>query len=103
MAKKRVLHLLWDGHLGGVQRYVFKVLSAPFWKGVEHGICFFNKEGKVLNAEVFGDVKIWQMNLPNGWSFMKAKQLEKIVKDFQPVAIHNHCDTPAFSILIPGF
>lgn len=103
MAKTRVLHLVWDGHLGGVQRYVFKVLSSSFWKDVEHGICFFNEEGKVLNGEVFSGIKIWQMQLKNGWDLSKAKELQTIASDFGAEAIHNHCDTPAFSLQIKKF
>lgn len=99
----RVLHLLWDGKLGGVQRYVQKVVGAPYWKNVRHGICFFAQPGEVLAAGQIPGVEFFSLGLKRGWDFSGAKRLDKVVAEFNPATIHCHCDTPAFALRIRKF
>ena len=99
----RVLHLLWDGNLGGVQRYVLKVIGASYWKNIEHGICFFAEPGPVLNERSLPRVPAWNLGLKRGWDIWKARRLDRIVAEFNPQAIHCHCDTPAFGLRISKY
>lgn len=99
----KVLHLLWDGNLGGVQRYVLKVVGAEHWKDVEHGICFLSKRGEVLSDEKLPRVKFFSLGLKRGWDLLGARRLDKIVREFDPQVIHCHCDTPAFALRIKNF
>lgn len=98
----KILHLLWDGDLGGVQRYLLKVVASPDWGDVEHGVCFFRSAGHVLTGE---KIFSWQasLNLNRGWDFNRARQLYDLIKPFGADLIHCHCDTPAFSLQIPRF
>ena len=96
--KKRVLHLLWDGNLGGVQRYVLRVVGAPYWKNVQHGICFFAQPGQVLNAASLPHVRCWNLGLKRGWDVWNARRLDEVVAEFDPQVLHCHCDTPAFAL-----
>ncbi|HLX65316.1 MAG TPA: glycosyltransferase family 4 protein [Planctomycetota bacterium] len=99
----RVLHLLWDGGLGGVQRYVLKVVGAPYWKDVQHGICFFSKPGNVLADGMIPGAKFWSLGLKRGWDFLGARRLDAVVDKFDPHTIHCHCDTPALGVRIKKF
>ena len=101
--KLKVLHLLWDGNLGGVQRYVLKVVGSKYWKDTEHGICFFSKPGAVLAEGMIPGVRFFSLGLARGWDFFGAARLDKIVAEFKPDAMHCHCDTPAFSLRIKRF
>ncbi len=99
----RVLHLLWDGGLGGVQRYVLKVVGAPHWRRIQHGVCFFAQPGAVLAEGMIPNVPCWALGLKRGWDFLGARRLDGIVKKFDPHVIHCHCDTPAFGLRIHRF
>lgn len=99
----RVLHLLWDGGLGGVQRYVLKVVGAPDWDCVQHGVCFFAQPGAILSNGSIANVPFWQLGLKRGWDVFGARRLDAIVAEFDPHVIHCHCDTPAFGLRIQRF
>src|ERR1043165_8709058 len=99
----RALHLLWDGGLGGVQRYVLKVMSAPYWKNVTHGICFFSAPGEVLAQKTFPAAQFWSLGLKRGWDLWGARRLDAVVREFNPQVIHCHCDTPALGLRIKNF
>lgn len=96
----KVLHLVWDGNLGGVQRYLLKILNAPYWHQVSHGICFFSHPGKILSEETLIETPCYAIGLNNGWQLIKAHRLHHIIKDFDPEILHCHCDTPAFGTQI---
>lgn len=98
----KVLHLLWDGDLGGVQRYLLKVASSPTWDHVQHGVCFFRSPGTVLNdTNVFS----WHasLELNQGWNLLAARRLHRLIAPFEADVIHCHCDTPAFSLQLHRF
>lgn len=99
----KVLHLLWDGNLGGVQRYVLKVVGAEHWKNCENGICFFAAPGEVLSAEKLPGVQFFALGLKRGWDLIGANRLQKVVEEFNPDVIHCHCDTPAFAMWIQNY
>ena len=98
---KKVLHLLWDGNLGGVQRYILKVVGSKYWNQSEHGICFFTTGGEVIQNADLNDIPFWSLGVDRGWDFITARrELNKVIKEFKPDVIHCHCDTPAFSLQI---
>ena len=102
--KKRVLHLLWDGNLGGVQRYILKVVGSTYWKNTEHAICFFTTGGHVIQNDDLKGIPFWSLDLKRGWDLIAArKNLDRVVNEFKPETIHCHCDTPAFSLQIKRF
>ena len=100
----RVLHLLWDGHLGGVQRYVANITSSSHWTQAEHGLCLFSQGGQVLNESDVSPLPLWCLGLKHGWQLRRTRmQLSQIVSAFQADVIHCHCDTPAFLLNINRF
>ncbi len=99
----RVLHLLWDGHLGGVQRYLRYVTTSPHWQQIEHGICLFSQAGQVLNPSEVKGLPVWSMGIKHGWQLARGQQLRGILKEFQADVIHCHCDTPVFMLQIKAF
>jgi len=101
---RRVLHLLWDGNLGGVQRYILKVVGSSHWENTEHAICFFTSGGDVIQNDDLNGIQFWSLDLTRGWDLFAArKNLDRVIKEFNPGAIHCHCDTPAFSLQIKRF
>ncbi|MHC4886957.1 MAG: glycosyltransferase family 4 protein [Planctomycetota bacterium] len=99
----KVLHLLWDGHLGGVQRYLLKVITAPFWQDVEHEVCFFDTPGVILSEGELPDIPVRALSIRHGWQLLRARSLRQVVSEINPSVIHCHCDTPAFALQIGAF
>lgn len=91
--KPRILHLLWDGHTGGTQRYVDGIArgSLDRWETM---VCVFADFGGQINQQCPYPVR--SLRLSSGFSWRSARDLHRIVRDFNPDVIHLHCDSPAF-------
>lgn len=98
-----IVHLLWDGDLGGVQRYVNKVYSADHWEGFRHVICFFRNQGVIINSATMPSCPMYQLELKGGWQLYKVNALSHILEKEHADIIHCHCDTPAFQLQIRKF
>lgn len=98
-----VLHLVWDGHLGGVQRYLQKLLTSPSWKEVSHSVCFFSESGQVLSESSIDGIPCYALGLTNGMQLLRSWKLQSIVNTVDPNVIHCHCDTPAFGLQISRY
>jgi len=95
MVDLRVLHLLWDGHSGGTQRYVDGVLQSDAWPdSVSQEVGIFAAEGAQINQK--SPYPVTALGLSSGFQLGKARGLEVVVQRFDPQVIHLHCDTPAF-------
>jgi len=91
--KPRVLHVLWDGHTGGTQRYVDGIARGGLdrWDTM---VCVFADYGGMINPQC--PYPVQSLRLSSGFSFSSARQLRRVVQDFDPQVIHVHCDSPAF-------
>ena len=92
----KILHLAWDGHLGGVQRYLRYVLTASSWENTTHTLCLFNESGVILNDKELHPIEVHTLNILHGWQLSHVCELDTIVQHVAPDVIHCHCDTPAF-------
>ena len=97
---KLVLHLIWDGDLGGVQRYVQSITTSDNWNNISHAIVVFSKSGRLLNSKNLFPTPVYELGLTRGWHLLKAIKIIKLCRELNPVAIHCHCDTLAFSLLL---
>jgi L-malate glycosyltransferase len=93
---KKVLHLLWDGNQGGVQRYVSKVFTSDKWQKYKHYILLFTDEGSVINKEIYG-VDVIALNVKSKTQVKKCyNELTKVINQNDIDIIHCHCDTLLF-------
>ena len=93
---KHVLHLVWDGGQGGVQRYVNKVTLSEHWKKYTHSILIFTEEGEVLNTDI-ENIKIIALNINTNTQVKKCfTSIKKFVLENDVDIIHCHCDTLLF-------
>ena len=94
MKKKRVLHILWDGNLGGVQRYVEKVSTSAYWKNTENYVLILANEGEVINSHGKLNVEVICLNISSKFQIKKCySSLIKLIKKFKIDLIHCHCDS----------
>lgn len=92
--KNRILHILWDGHHGGVQRYVQKVITSDKWTLNEHLILLLSEEGKLLNTTESLGVEILCLNISSKFQIKKCyDQIKKLVTRRTIDLIHCHCDS----------
>jgi len=97
--KKRVLHVLWDGGLGGAQQYVLKLAQAQ-QASLEPAICMMQDEGKIIHAGRFTGL-CRALGLQRGFQIRRALKLSALVKEFDPQVIHCHCDSPSVFLQLP--
>lgn len=101
--QRKVLHLLWDGDLGGVQRYVFQLLKNGCWHNSKHSICFMATPGRILNTQTLPEFQMQALELSRGWQLSSRKKIYGMLKHTEPDVIHCHCDTPAVSLNLDLF
>ena len=68
----KVLHLAWDGHLGGVQRYLLDLVKSIHWKNVDHGLVLFNGSGRILSQETLPECYFAELQLSRGSQLLSA-------------------------------
>ena len=91
----KILHLLWDGDLGGVQRYVLNILKNGTWENCTHSVCCFSSVGRILNSQTLSEIPITELGLKRGWSISARRRLNLLINSNNFDVIHSHCDTPA--------
>lgn len=92
--KKRIMHILWDGHHGGVQRYVQKVATSKLWAENEHFIVLLSEEGDILNTKQSMGIEIICLNISSKFQIRKCyDQIKRIINQRSIDLIHCHCDS----------
>ncbi|NRA37872.1 MAG: glycosyltransferase family 4 protein [Planctomycetes bacterium] len=97
----RILHILWDGDLGGVQRYVLKVIDNDYWPNATHVILFLQHDGRIINRITLPQITQYHFNKSSGLDIRRYLDLKSIIKHESIQLIHCHCDSPAFTTHIP--
>jgi glycosyltransferase involved in cell wall biosynthesis len=86
----RVLHLLWAGRIGGIERQVAAVARhADAGETGGHRVCFLDGQGPVgdaLAAEGLAD----RLRLRGGWDLAGLWRLARLLRRLRPAAIHSH-------------
>lgn len=100
---KTVLHILWDGDLGGVQRYVLHVIRSRAWQDVAHAVCFMVGPGRVMSDATLPGLMIFSLGLRNGWDLTARRKLTEVLTSVRPDVVHCHCDTPAVTLNLDLF
>lgn len=97
-----VLHILWDGDLGGVQRYVHRIVTAEGWSEFRNSVCFCSSEGRLLNRTQLGKIDSDCLRIKQGWNWISARrELTRVMEKFHPSILHVHCDSPSISHQLP--
>ena len=93
---KKVMHLLWDGFHGGVQRYVSKIAVSNYWQNYQHSVVIITDQGATL-SENNCEVPVVSLGINANTEIIKCfKALSTYVKDNAIDIIHCHCDTLIF-------
>lgn len=100
-----VLHLLWDGNLGGVQRYVHGLVTAPYWEDVNHAVVFVSEGGRTMQSlqNDYPQIRTAELGLSRGWQLHRCHKLIQIVSRWDIQILHGHCDSPSISLFLPAF
>ncbi|MCM8533483.1 MAG: glycosyltransferase family 4 protein [Lentisphaeraceae bacterium] len=91
---KNILHILWDGHHGGVQRYVQKVVTNKNWQHKKHTILLLSEEGELINTLDDIGIEVICLNIDSKYQILDCfEQIQDIVKSKRVDLIHCHCDS----------
>lgn len=89
-ARCRVLHLLWSGRMGGIERHVATLTRLARDRGAgDHRACFLDGRGRIgdpLVAEGLAD----RLELRGGWDPVGLLGLARLLRDRRPAVIHSH-------------
>ena len=95
--KPTIIHILWDGDFGGIQRIVKSVFldnaSSPF----KHITIIAGHFGPLIGPA--GDRHC--LGMKNGFDFVAFLKLWKILKNFPDSILVYHLDTPIFRLFFP--
>ena len=93
---KHVIQLLWDGHQGGVQRYVSKVATSKKWGNYQHSIVIIAEASNVINHKVSSmPVKVFNINT-NTQLRKCYTALSEYISENKIGILHCHCGPPLF-------
>jgi len=88
----RVVHFLWDGGLGGVQRYLRSMLVSPAWSDVEHLLCLGGERGAVIGSSFTG-ARVLELGIRGVSDLQRIGPILKVLAD-RPDVVHLHLDSP---------
>jgi glycosyltransferase involved in cell wall biosynthesis len=88
--KVRVLHLLWSGRIGGIEREVAAVArhAAVRRQGL-HRVCFLDGRGVVGNA-LLAEGLADRLELSAGWDTGGLWRFARLLRRLQPDVVHSH-------------
>ncbi|MCB1213060.1 MAG: glycosyltransferase family 4 protein, partial [Chlamydiia bacterium] len=94
----KILHVTWDGHIGGTQRYLHSLLTSKAWAHCRHTLCLYSQPGALLSQETLRETPVHSLGIDHGWQFFKARKMTEWINEIEPDLIHCHCDTPLFLV-----
>ena len=95
---KNVMHILWDGDLGGVQRYVKKVISSSTWdENFHHTIFLCTEEGSMINTKSMDGIDIISCHCKSATNLINFnRRLNQAIEEWGIDILHCHCDSLLF-------
>jgi glycosyltransferase involved in cell wall biosynthesis len=84
-----VLHLLWSGRIGGIERQVAAIARYGRSEKAGHRVCFLDGRGPVgdaLVAEGLAD----RLRLAVGWDPVGLWRLARLLRSLHPDVVHSH-------------
>jgi glycosyltransferase involved in cell wall biosynthesis len=92
-----ILHIIWDGDLGGVQNYVKQVVSSELWADHKHTIFICTNEGAMINSQAIDGVDVISCDCKNARSLIHFnRRLNQVIEEWNINIIHAHCDSLLF-------
>jgi glycosyltransferase involved in cell wall biosynthesis len=94
---RKILHIIWDGNLGGVQRYVQKVITSTEWQNTQNTVLIITKPGEVINEKSLPGIEVISVKVRANFQLRKVyTAVRETVKRLGIEVIHCHCDTLLF-------
>ncbi len=91
----RLLHITWDGSIGGAQNFVHSLLKELLkYKELQIEVCFAKQEGPVTERIRRLGIPIHCLNMRNGFDLLNAVRLVKLVKRGRYDLLHSHSPQP---------
>jgi glycosyltransferase involved in cell wall biosynthesis len=85
-----VLHVLWSGRIGGIERQVATMLRHAAGRGgLRHGACLLDGTGVVGDALV-AEGRAVRLGMPAGWDPEGLARLARLARRLRPRAVHLH-------------
>lgn len=102
----RVLHVLWSGRIGGIERQVEAITRyAAEHRPGQHRACFLDGTGTVGDALVAGGLAD-RLGLRGGWDPAGLWRLVRLLRRSRPGVVHSHTHallpTLAMLLALPG-
>jgi glycosyltransferase involved in cell wall biosynthesis len=90
MKKIKVLHVLWYGQTGGVERFVRDIMVYSNKEQFEHAACFLSQGGPLADQIADSGAKTYCLGMTNGLSVMAAMRVLGVIGKFKPDIITVH-------------
>jgi glycosyltransferase involved in cell wall biosynthesis len=91
----RLLHITWDGSIGGAQNFVHSLLKELLkYKELQIEVCFAKQEGPVTERIRRLGIPTHCLNMRNGFDLINAVRLVKLVKRGRYDLLHSHSPQP---------
>lgn len=98
--KKRILHIIWEGRIGGAERFLWDVFRYTDHDEFEHAICFLASGGQLEEKIEQLQGKVYVLGMTNGRSIFKALGFLTVVADFKPDVVHCHARNYLINVLL---
>ncbi len=88
--KIQVLHFLWSGHSGGVERFLRDLTRYSNKARFEHSVCFLSEGGWLADDMLKSGTRIAYLGMRTGFSATRSMRISYIIRRWRPHIIHNH-------------
>jgi glycosyltransferase involved in cell wall biosynthesis len=95
--RRTVVHILWDGHVGGIQHLVKRAFLDDSRSSFRHVAIVASEFGSVIGP---GDCRFC-LGMRSGWDILRMRRMFHILKQFSNAVLVYHLITPVFRMLAP--
>lgn len=88
--KIQVMHFLWSGHSGGMERFVRDVTRTSNKARFEHSVCFLSEGGWFADDMLKSGTRIAYLGMKTGFSAARSMRIPYVIRKWRPHIIHNH-------------
>ena len=90
MKKTKIMHIMWSGGTGGIERFVRDIMVYSNREQFEHAACFLSQGGTFADQMADSGAKTYFLGMKTGLSFMAAMRILGVIGKFKPDIITIH-------------
>lgn len=99
--KVKILHIMWDGTVGGSQIFVYSLLKELLkYEELQIEVCFAKQEGIVAEKIKRLGIPTYCLNMKNGFALFKAISLMKLIRQERYDLVHSHSPQPLVRLMM---